>query len=71
MLALEIKINDGKPLVVGADILFVSIDRIETRDNHSLLAFGANDSNHYRWLDEHMQVKACKYPSESHEVHSC
>lgn len=55
MLALEIRINGGEPMVVGADILMVQSRRFEARNQHSLLAFGADDSFHYKWLDKDMQ----------------
>ena len=55
MLALEICINDSKPLVVGADILFVDLNRIETRDDHRILAFGADDAFRYIWIDKEMK----------------
>lgn len=55
MLALEIRINDSKPLIVGADILMVDLSRIETHDKHSLLAFGADDAFRYIWIDKKME----------------
>ena len=55
MLALEIRVNGDEPIVVGADTLMVQLRRFEPRNEHSLLAFGADDSFHYKWLDEAMQ----------------
>lgn len=56
MLALEIQINDGKPLVVGAENLtFAFFTRDEKRDEHSVLVEGADDVFRYRWMDEDMQ----------------
>ena len=55
MLALEIRVNGGEPVVVGADILMVQLRRFEARNQHSLLAFGADDLYRYKWLDKDMQ----------------
>lgn len=55
MLALEIRINESKPLVIGADILLVYLNRIETRDDHGILASGADDAFRYKWIDKEMK----------------
>lgn len=56
MLALEIHINDGKPLVVGAeDITYAFLTRNNIRNVHSILVGGADDAFRYRWMDEDMQ----------------
>lgn len=56
MLALEIQINNGKPLVIGAENLtYAFLTRDEKRDAHSILVGGADDVFRYRWMDEEMQ----------------
>ena len=56
MLALEIQINDGNPLVVGAENLtFAFLTRDKIRDAHSVLVGGADEAFRYRWMDEEMQ----------------
>lgn len=56
MLALEIRINDGKPLIVGAENLtYVFMSRIMTNDKHSMMIGGADDAFRYSWMNEDMQ----------------
>ena len=56
MLALEIRINDGKPLIVGTENLtYVFMSRIMTRDKHSMAVGGADDAFRYSWMNEDMQ----------------
>ena len=56
MLALEIRINDGEPIVAGNESLtYVHISRILTRDAHCVAVTGADDANRYTWIDEDMQ----------------
>ena len=57
MLALEIRINDGKPLIVGAENLtYVFMSRIMTRDKHSMAVGGADDAFRYSWMNEDMHI---------------
>lgn len=56
MLALEIQINDGKPLVVGTeDITYAFLTRNNIRNVHSILVGGSDDAFQYKWLDKIMQ----------------
>ena len=56
MLALEIQINDGKPLVVGAEgITYAFLTRNNIRNVHSILVGGSDDAFRYKWFDKIVQ----------------